>query len=259
MANGSTFEQLLQEFSSQAEAASAANLQRYSQAMAIYDEIVSRYSPGGSFQKRSLEQLEKQKGRTVGKQRQQLVSSGLYGTTTTAGLEKKWESEVGEPSRLRLEDVMMERLSQAQLGKAGFIERREDTYPDYGMMAQLAQMAGQGQGQGQGGGTFISGGGRGAVDRAFWDKPLPEHDKPGGAAPYAGMSVELGSPQHQEYLAWKAAQKAAQEAAQKKEAQKKAQPTQPSSSYLYGKWTKQGGIGKGFGVGRPEGFGWGIK
>ena len=120
-----------------------ANEQRYAQAMSIYDEIIKRYQPGGTFGKAALGQLEKEKTRAVGRETQQMISSGLYGTTTTAGLPTKWEAEVGAPSRLRLEDIMMERLSQAQVGKAGFIERREDVYPDVGRYAGYTAQAAQ--------------------------------------------------------------------------------------------------------------------
>jgi len=137
-------------------AARAENEKRYAQAMAIYDEIVNRYQPGGAFGKGALAQLETQKVKDVGQQTQQMISSGLYGTTTTAGLPSKWETEVGTPARLKLEDIMMERLSQAQVGKAGFIERREDIYPDVGAVAQYAQQAAAGGGGGGG-----AGGGRG--------------------------------------------------------------------------------------------------
>jgi len=116
--------------------AKRANELRYAQAMQIYDEIIRRYQPGGTFGQAALGQLEKQKVRDVGRETQQMISSGLYGTTTTAGLPGKWEAEVGAPTRLRLEDIMMERLSQAQIGKAGFIERREDVYPDVGAYAE---------------------------------------------------------------------------------------------------------------------------
>lgn len=137
--------------------ARTANERRYAQAMAIYDEIIQRYQPGGTFGKGALAQLEKQKVRDVGAETQQMVSSGLYGTTTTAGLPSKWEAQVGAPARLRLEDIMMERLSQAQVGKAGFIERREDVYPDVGAYAGYAAQAGAAGG----GGGAVGGGGYG--------------------------------------------------------------------------------------------------
>jgi hypothetical protein len=140
------------------EAAKKANELRYSQAMAIYDEIIKRYQPGGTFGKAALSQLETQKVRETGKGMQQLISSGLYGTTTAAGLGQKWEEEVGAPSRLRLEDIMMERLSQAQVGKAGFMERKQDVYPDVGMYAQYAgQAAAAGGGAGDRRGSKFGG------------------------------------------------------------------------------------------------------
>ena len=126
----------------QYEAARKANEQRYAQAMAIYDEIINRYQPGGTFGQAALGLLEEQKTRDIGKEMQQMISSGIYGTTTAAGAPRRWEAEVGAPSRLRLEDIMMQRLSGAQVGKAGFIERREDVYPDVGAVAGYAgQMA----------------------------------------------------------------------------------------------------------------------
>lgn len=134
---------LLQQFQQQEEAAKAANLKRYSEAMQIYDEIISRYRPGGGFGEAALGQLETQKVRDVGKETQQLISSGLYGTTTMGATGRRWEEAVGAPTRLKLEDIQMQRLSEAQVGKAGFIERREDIGPDYSMIAQLAGQVGQ--------------------------------------------------------------------------------------------------------------------
>lgn len=131
--------------------ANTANQRRAEQAGAIYDEIINRYQPGGSFGKAALGQLETQKKKDVGKQTQGLISSGLYGTTTATGLGKQWESDVGQPSRLRLEDLMMERLSQAQLGKASFLERQEDVGPDLGQIGNLMSQTG--------GGGVVSGGG----------------------------------------------------------------------------------------------------
>ena len=125
-----------------------ANEKRYAQAMAIYDEIITRYQPGGTFGKAALGQLEERKERDVGAETQAQISGGLFGTTAQAGLGTKWEAEVGAPARLKLEDIMMERLSQAQLGKAGFIERKEDVYPDVGAAAGYAA---QGAAAGAGG------------------------------------------------------------------------------------------------------------
>jgi len=148
---------ILAKIEEQSKVAQVENLKRYEQAMAIYDEIVTRYQPGGEFEKKSLTDLERRKTRDVGAEEGKLISSGLSGTTVAGGVGRRWEEEVGTPERLKLEDVLMQRLSAAQQGKAEFIERREDTYPDYGLVAQLASQSASGGGDTGDGGT--SGGG----------------------------------------------------------------------------------------------------
>ncbi|GAH02134.1 unnamed protein product [marine sediment metagenome] len=88
---------LLQRFQQQEESAKAANIQRYEQAMQIYDEIISRYRPGGEFGRAALGQLEARKVTDVGRETQQLISSGLYGTTTMGAIGRRWEEAVPEP------------------------------------------------------------------------------------------------------------------------------------------------------------------
>ncbi|KKL50183.1 hypothetical protein LCGC14_2308030, partial [marine sediment metagenome] len=56
-----------------------------------------------------------------------------------AGLGGAWEEDVGASARLSIADIAGQRMTQAQMGKAGFIERRQDTGPDPGMVSQLMQ------------------------------------------------------------------------------------------------------------------------
>jgi len=123
------------------EQARTANLKRYQEAMAIYDKIIARSRPGGAFERRGLAEIGRARVRGVGQETQQLISSGLYGTTTMAGAGRRWEAEVGAPARGRLEDIMEQRVTAAQQAKAGFIERREDVYPDVSAYAQYAGAA----------------------------------------------------------------------------------------------------------------------
>ena len=170
MADGSTnFDKVVADLQAQQQAANAANAKRMAQMMAIYDEVIQRYQPGGTFEAKALGQLEKQKVRDVGQETQQMISSGLYGTTTTAGLGRRWEESVGQPSRLSLEDIQMQRLSTAQIGKAGAIERVTDAGPDYGTIATLAQQVGQ---QPTGGATAGSGGGYGGGGTDFGESQI---------------------------------------------------------------------------------------
>lgn len=136
-----------------------ANIKRQKQIESIFDEVIARYQPGGTFGKSYLQQLGAQKVRDVGAGTQNLISSGMYGTTTTAGLPTKWEAEVGAPARLKLEDIQMERLSQSQLGKASFLERIEEPYPDYSSLLQASAASGSAGGGGGGGYSIASGGG----------------------------------------------------------------------------------------------------
>ncbi len=130
---------ILSQYSQANAQARAANEKRYAEAKGIYEGVQETYKPGGAFGKGQLAQLERGRGRALAGAEQGLVSSGLYGTTLTAGLPKKWEEEVGVPSRLDIEERRMSAYAQAKLGTAGLIERREDTYPDLALMAQLMQ------------------------------------------------------------------------------------------------------------------------
>lgn len=132
---------LIQQFQEAQEKANAANEARYAQALVEYDKIIELYSPEGAFGKGFEAQLERGRTKAVAQGTQQLVSSGLYGTTTTAGLGKKFEEEVATPARLQMEDIRMQRLAGAREAKAGLVERREDVGPDYDMLAQLAMQA----------------------------------------------------------------------------------------------------------------------
>ena len=72
------------QYQQQYEEAKAANLKRYDQALAIYDEIIARYRPGGTFGQSALAELASQKETYMGEGTQNLMSSGLYGTSVRA-------------------------------------------------------------------------------------------------------------------------------------------------------------------------------
>jgi len=133
---------LINIFAQQQASARAANIARYQQAAGLYQQALGRYGPGGTFGRGLEAQLGRTKVRDVAGGAQALAQSGLFGTTMRAGLGKKWEEEVGVPARLKLEDIRMERLTEAERALAGLIERREDVGPDIGMMAQLLSSIG---------------------------------------------------------------------------------------------------------------------
>lgn len=135
---------LLKEYQKMAEQAKLSNLETKAQVEAIHNEIIKRYEPGGTFLTGGEKLIQAEKRKTTGEQLHQLISSGLYGTTTPGALGAKYEEEVAAPARFKLEDVAMERLSSAQLGKASFLENIQNPYPDYNalMQASAAQRAG---------------------------------------------------------------------------------------------------------------------
>lgn len=134
---GTDLNSLLARFQKAEEEARAANLTRYQEAMGIYKDIESMYAPGGTFGKGYEAMLERAKTKSVAGGMQHLVSAGLAGTTRAGGLERLFEEEVGMPQRLKLEDIRTQQLTEAKRARAGFIERRQDEYPDYALMAQL--------------------------------------------------------------------------------------------------------------------------
>ena len=119
------------------QSARKANLSREREIRGYYDEMVGMYAPGGGFGAGYQAQLERTKTKDVARGTQQLISSGLYGTTTAAGLGKSWEEDVGAPARLRLEDLRKQKYSDILGQKASFVERIQDLYPDYGLIAGL--------------------------------------------------------------------------------------------------------------------------
>jgi hypothetical protein len=130
-------------YSRAGEQAREGNIARFKEAKGIYSDIAGMYAPGGAFGRGYEAMLERTKGRDVASGAQSLVGSGMFNTTQPAGLGKKWEEEVGMPSRMRLEDIRMERYAGARRDLAGLIERVEEPYPDYSglMQATAAQSA----------------------------------------------------------------------------------------------------------------------
>ena len=115
----------------------AANKEREKEIRGIMDEIIQMYQPGGAYGAGTEAMLNRQKQKDIASATGSLVSSGLFGTTLTAGLPKKWEEEIGVPSRMKLEDVRYGALTSALQAKAQFIENIQNEFPDYGMLSQL--------------------------------------------------------------------------------------------------------------------------
>ena len=123
--------------------AKAKNVAREKEIRGIYTDILNAISGSeSSLRAAGLADIERQAGQLVGQETQQMISSGLYGTTTAAAIPRNVATSFTRPSRLKLEDLLATRKREAQLGLAGFVERIETPYPDYNalMQAQIAAM-----------------------------------------------------------------------------------------------------------------------
>jgi len=167
MAMSSQLSSLAAKFESEYASAKKANLERYQQAIGMYDEVIEQYKPGGSFGAGFEAQLEGVKKKDTGTAMQHQISSGLFGVQSTGGISNRWEAEVGSPARLQLEDMRMGRYSEAMMNKAGAVERREDEYPDSGLIANLYMQAAQ-----MGSGGLIAGHGSGGGPSSMGLSPM---------------------------------------------------------------------------------------
>ncbi len=136
------YSNLVADFRKREESARAANLKRETEVRGIYGKQIAQYQEGGAFKAAGLAEIEQTKKRAVGAGTQQMISSGLYGTTTAASIPVQAEHQAGL-ARLKLEDILQQRTSQAQTKLAGFVERIEQPYPDYNMLLQASIAQGQ--------------------------------------------------------------------------------------------------------------------
>jgi len=80
---------------------------------------------------------ERGKTKNLAQAGQNLISSGLGGTTISAGLPGKYEEEVGTPFKLQLQDLMTSKYAEALGNKLGFLERKTEKGPEFGQIAQI--------------------------------------------------------------------------------------------------------------------------
>jgi hypothetical protein len=114
-----------------------ANKARETEVRGILDEVIGLYRSGGAFGQGVEAQLERERTKTMASGQQALIGSGLFNTTQQAGLAGKFAEEVAMPTRMKLEDLRMDRLSGALGQKAQFIGDIQDQAPDYRLLAQL--------------------------------------------------------------------------------------------------------------------------
>ena len=143
---------LTQSYTKMADEAKASNLARETEIRNIYTNILNSISGSNDSMRASgLADIERQAGQLEGRETQQMISSGLYGTTTAAAIPRNVATSFTQPARLKLEDLLSTRKREAQLGLAGFVERIQTPYPDYNALfqAQIAEASQPGQTSGK--------------------------------------------------------------------------------------------------------------
>ena len=132
---GFDYTSLLADFEKREKAARKANIAREQEIRRTYGDIIGQGQ--GAARTAGLAEIERGKTQAIGAGTQQMISSGLYGTTTAASIPVQAEGQASL-SRLKLEDMLQQRTNQAKLGLAGFVERIETPYPDYNMLLQAS-------------------------------------------------------------------------------------------------------------------------
>ena len=88
-------------------------------ALAAIQRAKAYYKPGGGFGKGVEAGLERGRVKAMASGMQGLVSAGLAGTTMAGGLGKKFEEEVGAPTRLSVEEQRAQAISGIEMAQAG--------------------------------------------------------------------------------------------------------------------------------------------
>jgi hypothetical protein len=128
-------------FADATNAANNANELRYQQGLGLWDKIVSAYAPGGSFGQGAMASYQQGMNKAESSYAQNMVSSGLYDSTTMAGYGGRYEQEVGTPFRLNLADEQTRGYTQGLQGAANFISSKNEQAPNPELMANLTKGA----------------------------------------------------------------------------------------------------------------------
>ncbi len=102
------------------------------QVSSLFAKAKKIYEPGGGYMAGTEAAIARGSKRTVASGVQQLASAGLAGTSIVGGLGKKYEEEVGMPTRARATTARLSALSgllQAEAGVTASLATRYSTSP----------------------------------------------------------------------------------------------------------------------------------
>jgi len=87
--------------------------------LAAIKRAKAQYTPGGGFGAGTEAALERGRVKAMASGMQGLISAGLAGTTMAGTLGKRYEEEVGVPTRARVEEQRAQALSGIEMAQAG--------------------------------------------------------------------------------------------------------------------------------------------
>ncbi len=106
-------------------------------------KAIAYYQEGGGFGKGTEAALERGRTKAVASGAQSLVSAGLAGTTMMAGLGKKFEEEVGAPTRARVEETRAGAISSLEMARAQIIQGATEADRSRALQTYLAELQSQ--------------------------------------------------------------------------------------------------------------------
>ncbi len=111
---------------------------RFEEGVGALQSYADIFKPGGAYGEGVEAMIGRGRKRAVASGMQNLVSAGLAGTTVPGQLGAAFEEEIGMPTRLRAEDLQMERLGGAY-GALGQMYASYD--PGTASMGEIGQVA----------------------------------------------------------------------------------------------------------------------
>ena len=109
-------------------------------ASSAIDKAIAYYGEGGGYGKGTEAALERGRTKALASGAQGLVSAGLSGTTMMAGLGKKYEEEVGAPTRARLEESRGQAISSLEMTKAQIVQGATESDRSRALQTYLAEL-----------------------------------------------------------------------------------------------------------------------
>lgn len=109
-------------------------------ASSAIQKALAYYAEGGGYGKGTEAALERGRTKAVTSGAQSLVSAGLAGTTMMAGLGKKFEEEVGMPTRARVEETRAQAMSSLEMAKAQIIQGATESDRSRALQRYLAEL-----------------------------------------------------------------------------------------------------------------------